>query len=349
MSYPAIVRTQQILKNIACAADASNLIQSQLAIFEIYKGILALGTGYVDAANAAVSSPVAPWVLTGSSDGTTSGIDATNRLTASNKFIWAGAGTNHTWWVWYNATLGVYLLFDCLNATSSNMTVKASTTAFSAAAGGTNGSTTTAPTAAISFTLLSDAAWGASGSNATASKLHIWISADGKSTRVVMCRASHTTAHWHFELPEQPITGWTHPDFLQIKGTGTAAPGTDVTTFANEYGSSPSALGFANALTSISLHQSCESVNAGAIAAVQTTSGSFSAGFPFLGIGLWSNTVGSLERVGYLADIYWAITATATGQGSPGDEQGNAALRNQYVKLGPWMYVWPIGVVPAIA
>lgn len=88
------------------------------------------------------------WTCLGSSDGTTAGIDATNRWTAQNKVIFNSNGSSHSWMLMRNTTIGIDLLLDCNSTGTGNIRAAACWTADGVFSGG---STTAGPTATFEF------------------------------------------------------------------------------------------------------------------------------------------------------------------------------------------------------
>lgn len=132
------------------------------------------------------------WTVVGSSDGTTAGLDATNRWTDITKVIRAAAGVAHSWIVLQNATLGCYLLIDLIggdNYYAANFKYGPNAPA--------GGSTTNAPTMAGNC----DASLGtfsvqtSPGLSARAMKVHMSRATNGEF-HILAAWGGHFTGHF---------------------------------------------------------------------------------------------------------------------------------------------------------
>lgn len=117
------------------------------------------------------------WVLAGSSDAVTAGLDTTDRLGSTwdaSKWVRAAAGTAHTWFVLRSPTLGVYLCLD-LSGTSDNYpsSITWAKTAF------TGGSVTARPTSTDEVAIYTAAATFVLAVDATPHRAHIVVSSSG--------------------------------------------------------------------------------------------------------------------------------------------------------------------------
>lgn len=101
---------------------------------------------------------------------------------SSGALTWNTAGSTHSWTVLENARNGAQVLIDLNSATVYYATIK-----FSASGAFTGGSSTTAPTASDSVTIVDAAAWGGP-YDALTGKLHVWHDSTGGSSRIAFCR-----------------------------------------------------------------------------------------------------------------------------------------------------------------
>ncbi len=127
------------------------------------------------------------WAMYYSCNSVTAGTaaDAVDRLRSGGAgvctdadFVYATAGSAHSWFVLYNATLGLYLLVSYEGADNKNVRIVFSPNAF------TGGSTTARPTATneasgYNSNTNSDSPFSPSTANVSASHAHLALAADG--------------------------------------------------------------------------------------------------------------------------------------------------------------------------
>jgi hypothetical protein len=267
-----------------------------------------------------------PWTCKGSSDGSTAGLDGVDRLSATNKIVGASA----TWIVMRNAVLGCEFMY----AFNSNI-AEQGTMLFSPAAGFTGGSTSAAPTATDSKTLLGIGRW--AGSNVSTGgqyRAHVMQSTDGECTRVFFCTASLVVGWWQFEKPGNVPAGWAAPVVGAARSVGSAAPPTDATLLNCSamlgqaiYSAQGPAGGGAG--TTMPLTISYEETGAGNSSVINQVVNEIDGSTHLGPVGLWhGTTAGQRGRHGYIRDMYFTGTGSVTGDTFPADGS------KQFVQMG---------------
>lgn len=156
-----------------------------------------------------------PWTVSGSSDGSTSSMDGTDRWTDKTKIVNDVPGNAHSWIVLRQAGLNTKfeLCIDCSTGSYYQATFVISPgTGFGTANGGTNGSITARPTATDSYTLTQQN-WGW-GSGDVPGVVHCMQSTDGKCTRVVVCANGYPVNLLVFDTANNPVNSWTAPNLV---------------------------------------------------------------------------------------------------------------------------------------
>jgi len=181
--------------------------------------------------NAMVNFFAVPWTVVGSSDGSTSGMDAVDRwVTPANIVYRTTAGTPLSWIVLRQTGIGashqIILYVDDLSATDpnrQNVNIMANATGFGTASGflGLNGSTTTIPTshaASRNFSLNGSSWLGAEGASPTQMVLTCISSTDGECTRIIASKQSTGVpiTALGFEKARLPPSDWTIPAVMYI-------------------------------------------------------------------------------------------------------------------------------------
>lgn len=341
MGLPTLARTWRFQANQTIAGQGTLLAQNQNLLFAMIQSDLAAGT-WTDKENA-TAAHTAKWAHQMSCDSTAVS-SVTDKWAAASNLVWSGGA--HSWRVDYNASQGLYRLLDLSNVATTSMTMRTSHIGFGAAHGGVDGTTTTAPTATTSQLRINNATWGGSSVLNTATVLHALQSTDGLGARMRLCRGSAVLAHWVFDTVGNPISGLTFPSIQYVIG-GPAASG-EVVTYSSVARSTGDYAGIANVGTQIAIAGLTYGGSEGAGLTgpdLFTTLGSLSGGYPFFGINLSGRTAGTLEpNLGVFTDMYYGLTALATGFQHPGDEV-TSTDRRQFTKFGPWVDPWNKSVV----
>ena len=156
-----------------------------------------------------------PWVVTGSSDSVTAGMDAVDRWTDSTKIV--NATGAHSWIVLQQTGLAANfeLCIDCRFTDTWNLQVLWATSGFS------GGSTTARPTASGEVTLYTSSgttnnfSWKTVATNTVHFKLFGWQSTDGQCTRIVAYQETGIPVFWFFaDRIKNPLAGHTDPFYV---------------------------------------------------------------------------------------------------------------------------------------
>jgi len=160
-----------------------------------------------------------PMTVIGSSDGSTSGMDGTDRwvtfsnLVTNSWIVLQDAQVNPKFQICFQLTGSGFTT----NTTSATVQVTVSRLAgFGTENGGTNGTTTTRPTATDE-----DAKTGAAFTTSTtnvARRFYVWRSLDGQVTRAAFRNATAGTweGWWEWGVPRGPRTLWTNPCYYRF-------------------------------------------------------------------------------------------------------------------------------------
>ena len=204
MALPTLEKTWEIVPNQYFAEGLLPMVKQewhQRAILQIVNTMLGFANN--------------PWVMLASSDASTSGWPGPG-WDAYTDIAWNYNGSAHSWIVLENAA-GVQLCIDLASYAShdeEHMSVIISPSGgFGAAAGGTDGTNLTRPTALDQVTVLAgDWISGSTISNIINERLfHAWHSTDGKITRFIFWEQDVPFGIWRFEEIKNPRTGHTVP------------------------------------------------------------------------------------------------------------------------------------------
>jgi hypothetical protein len=170
------------------------------------------------------------------------------------------------------------------------------------------GTTTTAPTAADGVPLFAGpAAWGVDSGVSIQYKLHFMQSTDGACSRAFICRYSNgvaggvVSAYIAFEVPQNPVTGWTNPCIGQWIGTSGAGQQLNYTNTFN------SAFVVGRGVSNMTMFLTGETAtgNHALIADDYYSQNDFNGELLLMPLGLYSATAANRGRHGQLFDIWW--------------------------------------------
>jgi hypothetical protein len=356
-SLPAHYRTWQFQVNVAIAAQASVLLTNALTIRSIKNALLGTGA-WTDNTNGAVASS-GNWTVVSCCNGaggagSFGNNDATDRWNANTDLIWAATGSNHSWIVLEQTGITggpVYLYLDLNNATGSwRLQVGWSTTLY------TNGTATACPTGAnlaiagttaTPYPTATSAAWGGPQTNA-ASSLHVTKSADGKATRVIVCRNGWATGLWFFDELEDASPAWTAPAICYIGGESSTVPASDLALTQNIFANPGTNLvGLACINGSVAL-TGChhEYFGTNSLVAVPIVANDMDAAWPMYRFGCYvrpsqayadavaTPLVNARGYSGQVRDLWWVQSQLGEGDTMP------AAATQNFVVLGDTCHPW---------
>lgn len=343
MALPAVSRTWQYQVDNTVAGQGTALAQNQNLMFAIKQALKAAGS-WKSRADGAIT-PTGGWTCVGSSDSSTSNMTGTDLWAAATNLVWAAAASPHSWIVLKQTGIGanLHVLIDLSNSNTSIATIIISHTGFGVAFGGTDGTASVAPTALNSNTILSASNWGGTTTTATATVAHVLLTADGKSTRIILCRNSNCCAQWNFELLSVEQAGWTNPYLAGGRGSGTAAPSSDVLTAADMSSSTATLYkGFGSA--SMALGITAESFSDGMALDLILSANSFDSNFPIFGQRVASVTASGIGSHGLIVDQWYGLANRATGTTYP----VTPGTTREFAQFGRSIQPWK-GTVPVVA
>jgi hypothetical protein len=275
-----------------------------------------------------------PWTVVGSSNSVAAGLDAVDRWAADGNLVWANEGNAHSWIVLKQTGIGsnFQLLINCSPADTWNRVVNVIA---SPNAGFTGGSTTARPTATdeVDLNVSNNEYWAGSHSADGQFVYHVMQSTDGQCTRILTARAGAVCGFWLLDKAKNPVTGWTYPFVGIVKGDTTG----DVATIATLAATSAKFAGWGTAY--MNMYATHEVANSNNIPTLSTVPNDLSTKYPVFPIGLLSETAGQRGRHGDLFDLWWGLTAVATGDFYPGDAS------KQFVQLGDVIFPWNGGAI----
>jgi hypothetical protein len=292
MSVPSKSKTWQFNVNSVCY-HTTPVYRLNLMALQIKNALKGFGTN--------------PWTVSGSSDGSTSGMDGTDRWTDYTKILHNNDGSSHSWIVLRQTGLNTKfeVCIDCNSASSSYTATFLISPAngFGTTNGGTDGSTTARPTATDSYTL-PGTSWGGSDSSPTY-VVHCMQSTDGKCTRVVVCSNGAPINILVFDTANNTITGWNTPKLL----FGVYSHATNATTYGT-LNANANLVVKANSfyipvwLATLGYASATFGLNPGG-----SKTHSFTGEWPFMPISIAGNGTNGCGIFGTPYDLYWGSAA----------------------------------------
>lgn len=334
MGLPTLNKTHQFRPNVAVPAQGSALASNR-RILRLIKDALTTTTSWVDDTN----TPVVPsnmWTVRYSCDSVTAGTvgDGVDRWAADSNLVWANAGSAHSWIVLrqaaINSTFEILISCEGISVNGNILTIyKSPSAAFS------GGTATARPTAVDEQVVLNNTAWGGAGSIDTSTVFHVMKASDGQLWRIISCVANAPNTLWIFDKAASLIGGsWANPCVSLAIGSAN----TNVCSVANiaTAGSAPFAGRGVSAMTlwgTIEAYKSTPSV----LNSAQNSPNDLSGTYPFLGIGLVSETASNRGKHGYLIDIWWGLQSVNTGDNYP---DAGSPPNYQFAQFGHLIFPW---------
>jgi hypothetical protein len=195
MPAPTKDKTWQFTINFGPILNATSLLTSQATLYQVKAAMIGFASN--------------PWTVSGSSNSSTSGMDATDRWVTSANLVWAAGA--HSWIVLRQAGIATKfeVCFDLNSGSDTLMTVVVSPAAgFGTANGGTNGTTSARPTATDETVVRNTTDWMTGGSHLL-HWVHVMQSSDGQCTRVLLCTSNAPHTLMIFDRVKNPVSGWT--------------------------------------------------------------------------------------------------------------------------------------------
>lgn len=315
MALPTLTKTWQFNVDNAIAAQGSALADNRRILRSIKDALIGFATN--------------PWTMRYSCNSVTAGTagDTTDRLTTDANFVWASAGTAHSWFVLRQT--GVATNFEvCISCESVSTNGVQLAIVISPSAGFTGGTTTARPTATDEFVVLSGT-WTAQATD-TASRWSVLQSTDGQCTRVWGAASGSINYVWILDKPANAVTGWSNPSCGWAFG---ATPTLNNFTAYNGKMRSGSTNG--------NVAMGCETAGNAIIPSdtvIGTVANEIDGTWMALPIGISCNTVGIRGRHGTMQDLWFSQSPIPTGDTYPD-------VTNQFVEVFPLILPWNGGPV----
>lgn len=308
MALPTKEKTWQYTVNQACGNGTDALLAHQDCLFKIK--------------NAMRGFALHPWTVWGSNDGQGAGHfgnnDGVDRWVTSANLIWGTGSSNHSWIVLKQDGLGTNtsICYDCAT-TAQNWVL---TMVLFPTGVETNGTATARPSATDELVVFLNGYWSGAYNSGWYGYLHVMESSDGQCTRVVICRQGYVGGWWGFDVPKNPVTGWSLPMIGYGKGQSSSTLTSSISTYASHNDTDTSCLGKIGSVKT-SFFFTSEGWSAGALGEYITYPDDDTAEYPFSPIYLASSsyigTRGPLKGTVY--DMWWGSTFPATGDCYPAD------------------------------
>jgi hypothetical protein len=340
MSLPTPIRTWKYQVNNRRTFGANITLTCQDIVYALKTAIIG-GGSWKDSANASTTAP-SGWTVAASSDSTNASFDGTDRWTASTALVWSSS-TVHSWIVLRHTTYGD-LLID-LNGSSASpyqLTMKWAppSSRFGTAAGGTNGTTSAAPTTAASgsITLFSAAACGLPQTATNDTILHVLQATTG-GLQIVMCRNGWPVAFYQILAVDGSVLSgaqWTDQIIVRFSGTNTVAPSSPPGISADTPNTAFTSL---RSGTQLTLSPLVWGSAAGDTTLYSESAHSILGANMQLPVGLYCTTASNIGVFGFVPDCYF-VTNGVRNVGFPDDTAPTwASFSNNLI---PWNTSTPV-------
>jgi len=334
MSLPTLMKTWEFVPNYSVAASGTALTTNRTILKWLTDNMTGNASSlWVNAAN----SPVSPSGLATvrySCNSTVAGTagDGVNRWSALTDLVFNNAGSAHSWIV-----LRMYGTADLLiSCEGSGINGQNLVVATSPSVGFSGGTTTARPTAADERVIINNTTWGGVVNTDQSIRMHLLKSTDGQCWRWLMGNTSQIGTAWIYGKAAQfNPTAW--PNSFTMFGIG-GSPSTGVLTQSNL---NANANFFGYGASAMTMYLGGMYYGSGLANANITSANDLSGNWPFLPQELFSATTSNRGAHGYLCDLWYGSTTTATGASFP-----LTGTQHQFVQFGslilPWCQTAPI-------
>ena len=268
------------------------------------------------------------WVVVGSSDGTTAGLDGVDRWAAPANLIWGILANPRSWIVLGNDAInpGFQLLLVLDRGTNDSISVY-----MSATNGFTGGATNARPTATDEISLLTGN-YGVQ-SAPTTNYTHILQTKDGTCFRCFFCSSGQGKGMWTIERPVYPRTGFTIPVAAWVRGSNASEVLNNTNLFSSFLGQMATP-----PLSNTQFYlQGANSL----YPTLYSNPNSLDNSWDLYPCGYSAqNSGGNGGRIGICRDLYAGSVGRGTGDTYPGDGS------NQLAQFGFMCIPWPGGAAP---
>lgn len=251
------------------------------------------------------------WTVIGSSNSVASSMDGTDRWLGPANIIWAQTGVAQSWIVLERSDNGFQVCLDCNTggtATNAYANISGSFVGYGTAAGGTDGSVTTRPTATDEVVIINNLAWhNMTAANPFTVAVHTMTSSDGVAQRIIVYQSAVPVLYIAFETVANPVTGWSNPFvWCWLVNTTTYATLNDAAVFRGCHNSSW-----------FTAYLSTEGYVDGALGQRITVANDLSSDYAIAPVGILSDTPGLRGRHGNLYDLWFGSTTPTDGDKYP--------------------------------
>jgi hypothetical protein len=325
MSSPTVTKTWQFNLNNYAPADATTAGGAHFNRRNMLLGIK----------NAFKGFGTQPWTVTSSSDSSTT--SASDLWVDEGDLVWRDDDTASAFsWIVLRQT-GVSTTFEIL-ITCEQDTVGndgAQIGAWVAQAGFTGGSTTARPTATDERILRDSTLFGqwGSGANGTTGqdyRYHVMQSTDGQCTRVLIFINGVNTGFWIFDVPANPVSGWSNPYIAAIEANNDNT--TNQATYARWYDFAAARSYYGG--TEVTMYFSGEGFLSAGAGELITVPNQITGGFVASQIGLHSLSSSFTGRMGEITDLWWGYSFADTGRYYP------STAAKAFVQVSDLIFPW---------
>jgi len=293
-----------------------------------------------------------PWVVQESSDSVTAGgigygTGPNDKWLDSGDLVWADddTGNARSWTVVRQAAISakfevlIICEEDSINNDGKQISLWVAQAGFRAADGGTDGTTTTPPTASDQRQIRHSTNfgyWGSGGPNTEYSGYtNVWMSSDGQCTRIMILINDTVTGAWAFDVPKNPTTGWADPYYAFAHGTSDVT--TDQITYAQVFDAAGVAGRYSGTDTSMYFSGEGMDDNVGTPRGIgQSLDSPNQLNNTYIAseMGLVSETSSFVGRHGQVFDWWWGYDFVRTGRYYP--EAGTKTFIQIADTVMPW-------------
>lgn len=328
MTFPVLAKSWQFIPNYAVTATGTPLGTNRTILKQL-KDAFTTTANWVDNTNASVS-PSNLWTTRYSCDSVTAGTagDGVDRWSSISNLVFANAGSAHSWYVFRNTAIDTNceLLLSCEGLASNAQNI---TLVLSPSAGFTGGTTTARPTATDEIVVINNTTWGGVVNTDANAKLHIMKSSDGQCWRFFCANGGQINTAIIVGKASALHSSWPHP--AVCLGLGTSAA-TNILTQGNL---NTTASFNGRGVSSMTMFLAGPGANNALLNAAITSANDLSSEWPFLSQQLYSTTASNRGVHGYLCDVWYGSTTTASGSTCP-----TTGTQHQFVQFGPLIFPW---------
>lgn len=254
-----------------------------------------------------------PWTVAGSSDGSSAGMDATDRWIDTGDLIWTGIGNPRSWIALENAA-GAQLLIDLEAQFTTGREILIQ---WFPAGGLTGGTTSTRPSSSNGgVTLVLRENW-MFPSITGVGRIHVLHSTDGLHTRVFGTYLNEIKGAWIISEIYDPVTNFTEPRVAYCTANAQSGSTPSGPLFSNLYDSEVARVLSSSGGSILTTSFGAEGAESDAIGQDNPVANEISGLNEFHRMEPISSTLGFRGRLGRIPDIWYTHTGLTTGTTFP--------------------------------